>query len=249
VQLLVLDGFWETLEQVMYKFLAYEWLMDWPSIKADHIVDLALKTQCQMCILEVKQDEHNFQFYVFGFAYLSLDDLSAFIEASGFRKGRWLPLSQEEFSKGKHIDFSEKGRSKTKSFFRSQKYDLNVENNEFHKRMKTDWRTWIFFKTDWTNKPVSSLSAAEKIELEATWQQMYDIAQEMNSLLGFVVPARTPRIRRLLLPFPSYENLIVYIEKAAPHLPLSVWSLILRKDVPNTLTTHSWKPGLVIENK
>src|SRR5688572_25633576 len=106
--------------------------MDWSMIKADHIVDLALKMQCQMCILEMKQDENNFQSYVFGFAYQSLEDLTAFIEASGFRKGRWFPITQEEFSKGNHVDFSDKGRNKTTKFFRSQKYDFNRENNEFH---------------------------------------------------------------------------------------------------------------------
>jgi hypothetical protein len=86
----------------------------------------------------------------------------------------------------------------------------------------------------------------ERDVVERTWQNMYQEAQMLGSLLGFVHLPRTTRVRRLFLPLPFYELLPLYIDVVAPHLPLSAWSLVEYKEIPNTVQTHSWLRGLTM---
>jgi hypothetical protein len=249
-------------EDVMYKFLAYEWPIDWDAVDIDHIVDIAIKTQCQMCVLDSIWDENGFSFWVFGFAYLSLDNLATFIGESGFRKGRWFSITQEQYLRGLwtklqdsvayeanhgkiqswQLDFSEAGREKTTEFFQIRKWEASAysrENREFHAGLKTIWKSWPVFTADWKIEFIHHMSVDERDILLGTWQNMYQDAQMLGSLLGFAT-LRTPRTRRLFLPLPFYELLTLYIEQVAPHLPVSDWSMIEHKDIPNTVQTHNW---------
>jgi hypothetical protein len=224
-----------------YQFYACDWLIRYETINVeivDKIFDAAVRLNCHIYLLNIWSDERDFTLQKFGVAALSEEHLREFTRSIRCKISDWYPITMEVFLKGRELkltDAKERG-----SWLRTVEYvseNMEPESREFHQRINTDWKDWTVFRVNLKPHNIpATRQEADKIVNQ--WRTRYDTAREMGSIIGFIERSEE---YRLFLPLPDVAQLQIFVHRAAPYLPVSMWLSIQHNEVPNLLRTHNWQ--------
>jgi hypothetical protein len=205
-----------------YEFFACDWVIQYELLDIDRIFDAAIQYNCHLYNLDTWADEDRFAFNKYGIAVLSQEHLQKFCEQIGCDSSTWYPITMQQFLRGTEIKLTDESRRMSQLALEIM-LDKFRDESEFSRRLKTEWKDWSIFRTEWMVSPHFPIPQPEARQVTQMWEKMYHTAIRMNTLPGFVAVGDQTRIHRLFLPLPSKAHLEVYIEQAAPHLPLSGW--------------------------